>query len=213
MMMFILLLIIILCCDFKDVVFLIVITLVIKNIMKDKRNAKLYEYNHKCDYHNSYNDMNQNMINHDMINHDMINQNMINHKNNKVQLNHTDSHTDIQNDSQNDSQNNESVQNNPDESEYQKSEADNKQQEISTEMLTDLLGKLETSSFAKVNNNDADYFMCNRMSYSAMQAKQAINNRAKYHKHSLTPYFDSELRANEERDWWDRETDYLDVYM
>ena len=81
------------------------------------------------------------------------------------------------------------------------------------ESLDILLEKLETSNFARPNVNDADDVMCDRMAYSSIQSKHALNNRAKYNKHSIKPYFDSELRANEERDWWDRETDYLDAFM
>jgi hypothetical protein len=81
------------------------------------------------------------------------------------------------------------------------------------ESLDILLEKLETSNFARPNVNDADDVMCDRMAYSSIQSKHALNNRAKYNKYSIMPYFDSELRANEERDWWDRETDYLDAFM
>ena len=81
------------------------------------------------------------------------------------------------------------------------------------ESLDILLEKLETSNFARPNVNDADDVMCDRMAYSSIQSKHALNNRAKYNKYSIKPYFDSELRANEERDWWDRETDYLDAFM
>ena len=136
--------------------------------------------------------------------------------NNQLVSQHVESKPVKMDDTQSVQLSNESLHNNPDESEYQHEadkKSENQESSISTETMANLLSKLETSSFAKVNNNDADDFMCNRMSYSAMQSKQAINNRAKYHKHSLNPYFDSELRANEERDWWDRETDYLDLYM
>ena len=84
---------------------------------------------------------------------------------------------------------------------------------VLSETLDNLLEKMETSTFSRPNVNDADDFMCDRMSYSSIQSKHAINNRAKYNKYSIMPYFDSELRANEERDWWDRETDYLDAFM
>jgi hypothetical protein len=95
---------------------------------------------------------------------------------------------------------------------------DNKNLEQNNDRLLDesldiLLEKLETSNFARPNVNDADDVMCDRMTYSSIQSKHALNNRAKYNKYSIMPYFDSELRANEERDWWDRETDYLDAFM
>ena len=59
----------------------------------------------------------------------------------------------------------------------------------------------------------ADTKIANRMKYMGMQAKLSLDIRAKHNRHTLAPYYDEELRANENRDWWDVESDFLDEYM
>lgn len=59
----------------------------------------------------------------------------------------------------------------------------------------------------------ADTQIANRMKYMSLQAKLSQEIRARHNKHNLLPYFDEELRANEQRDWWDQEQDYLDAFM
>lgn len=59
----------------------------------------------------------------------------------------------------------------------------------------------------------ADTQIANRMKYMGLQAKLSQDIRARHNKYKLLPYFDEELKANENRDWWDAEQDYLDMFM
>lgn len=59
----------------------------------------------------------------------------------------------------------------------------------------------------------ADTQIANRMKYMGLQAKLSQDIRARHNKYKLMPYFDEELKANENRDWWDVENDYLDNFM
>ena len=59
----------------------------------------------------------------------------------------------------------------------------------------------------------ADTQIANRMKYMGLQAKLSQEIRARHNKYKLLPYFDEELKANENRDWWDAEQDYLDMFM
>ena len=59
----------------------------------------------------------------------------------------------------------------------------------------------------------ADNRLANRMKFMAMQPKMATVARARYNVNTARPFFEAELRANEARDWWDNENDYLDEFM
>lgn len=59
----------------------------------------------------------------------------------------------------------------------------------------------------------ADTQISNRMKYMGLQAKLSQEIRARHNKYNLLPYFDEELKDNENRDWWDAEQDYLDQFM
>lgn len=59
----------------------------------------------------------------------------------------------------------------------------------------------------------ADTQIANRMKYMGLQAKLSQEIRARHNKYNLLPYFDEELKANENRDWWDAEQDHLDQFM
>ena len=58
-----------------------------------------------------------------------------------------------------------------------------------------------------------DTQISNRMKYMGLQAKLSQDIRARHNMKALLPYFDEELKANENRDWWDAEQDHLDAYM
>jgi hypothetical protein len=65
----------------------------------------------------------------------------------------------------------------------------------------------------KYTGCSADTRIANRMKYMGLQPKLAADIRARHNRYTLQPYFDEELRANEARDWWDNENDYLDAFM
>lgn len=192
MILYILLLILILCCNIKDLIFMIMIVLVLKIILKENHKKKsminLMEKSTPMYY-----DMPQMEDMETFLNNEKL-------QNNKESKNEGSQGS-------NDSGN--SLDVNLD----NKDNLEQNNDRLLAESLDILLEKLETSNFARPNVNDADDVMCDRMAYSSIQSKHALNNRAKYNKYSIMPYFDSELRANEERDWWDRETDYLDAFM
>ncbi len=58
-----------------------------------------------------------------------------------------------------------------------------------------------------------DNKLANRMKYMGLQARMSQEIRSRLNRYSLQPYWEEELRANENRDWWDAEQDYLDAYM
>jgi len=196
MILYILLLILILCCNIKDLIFMIMIVLVLKIILKENHKKKsminLMEKSTPMYY-----DMPQMEDMETFLNNEKI-------QNNKESKNEGSQGS-------NDSGN--SLDVNLDNKNLDNKNLEQNNDRLLAESLDILLEKLETSNFARPNVNDADDVMCDRMAYSSIQSKHALNNRAKYNKYSIMPYFDSELRANEERDWWDRETDYLDAFM
>jgi hypothetical protein len=196
MILYILLLILILCCNIKDLIFMIMIVLVLKIILKENHKKKsminLMEKSTPMYY-----DMPQMEDMETFLNNEKI-------QNNKESKNEGSQGS-------NDSGN--SLDVNLDNKSLDNKNLEQNNDRLLAESLDILLEKLETSNFARPNVNDADDVMCDRMAYSSIQSKHALNNRAKYNKYSIMPYFDSELRANEERDWWDRETDYLDAFM
>ena len=59
----------------------------------------------------------------------------------------------------------------------------------------------------------ADNQLANRMKFMAMQPKMSKVTRARYNVNTARPFFEAELRANEARNWWDNENDYLDEFM
>jgi hypothetical protein len=61
--------------------------------------------------------------------------------------------------------------------------------------------------------SSADTQIANRMKYMALQPKMSMDIRSRHNRYSLLPFFDEELKANENRDWWDVESDFLDEYM
>jgi ABC-type Zn2+ transport system substrate-binding protein/surface adhesin len=58
-----------------------------------------------------------------------------------------------------------------------------------------------------------DNQMANRLRYMQLQPKMSAIARARYNADTARPFFEAELRANETRDWWDNENDYLDEFM
>ena len=210
MILYILLLILILCCNIKDLIFMIMIVLVLKIILKENHKKKsminLMEKSTPMYY-----DMPQMEDIETFLNNEKL-------QNNKESKNEGSQGSNDSGNSLDVNLDNKSVElrNNKNLDNKNLDKKDNLKQNndiLLDESLDILLEKLETSNFARPNVNDADDVMCDRMAYSSIQSKHALNNRAKYNKYSIMPYFDSELRANEERDWWDRETDYLDAFM
>jgi hypothetical protein len=61
--------------------------------------------------------------------------------------------------------------------------------------------------------SSADTAIANRMKYMGMQSKLSMDIRARHNVEKLRPYFEEELRANSDRDWWDKESDFLDAFM
>ena len=59
----------------------------------------------------------------------------------------------------------------------------------------------------------ADNRMANRMKYLSLQNKVSADIASKNKKKALQPYLEEELRANENRDWWDQENDWMDNFM
>jgi len=210
MILYILLLILILCCNIKDLIFMIMIVLVLKIILKENHKKKsminLMEKSTPMYY-----DMPQMEDIETFLNNEKL-------QNNKESKNEGSQGSNDSGNSLDVNLDNKSVElrNNKNLDNKNLDKKDNLKQNndiLLDESLDILLEKLETSNFARPNVNDADDVMCDRMAYSSIHSKHALNNRAKYNKYSIMPYFDSELRANEERDWWDRETDYLDAFM
>ena len=204
MILYILLLILILCCNIKDLIFMIMIVLVLKIILKENHKKKsminLMEKSTPMYYDMPQMEDMETFLNNEKIQNNKESKNEgsqgSNDSGNSLDVNLDNKSVELRNNKNLDNKNLE--QNND---------------RLLAESLDILLEKLETSNFARPNINDADDVMCDRMAYSSIQSKHALNNRAKYNKYSIMPYFDSELRANEERDWWDRETDYLDAFM
>lgn len=58
-----------------------------------------------------------------------------------------------------------------------------------------------------------DNKLSNRMKYMGLQNKISKDTRSRFNRYTLQPYFEEELRENENRDWWNVEQDYLDNYM
>lgn len=58
-----------------------------------------------------------------------------------------------------------------------------------------------------------DNKLSNRMKYMGLQNKISKDTRSRFNRYTLQPYFEEELRENENRDWWNVEQDYLDDYM
>lgn len=58
-----------------------------------------------------------------------------------------------------------------------------------------------------------DNKLANRMKYMGMQSKLSADNRSRMNRYTLLPYFEEELKENEDRDWWDAENDWMDELM
>lgn len=63
------------------------------------------------------------------------------------------------------------------------------------------------------SGSSADNAIANRMKYMAMQPKLSMEIRARHNRYTMQPYFEEELSANEKRDWWDTENDWMDAFM
>lgn len=63
------------------------------------------------------------------------------------------------------------------------------------------------------STGDSDSRLSERQKFTGQQAKQAMENRARFNVNSIRALYEDELRANENRDWWDNEMDFLDQYM
>lgn len=59
---------------------------------------------------------------------------------------------------------------------------------------------------------DADEALMERMQYTGSQAKEAIDARARHSADKLRGLFIDELRANEDKDWWD-ENEEMDAQL
>ena len=214
MILYILLLILILCCNIKDLIFMIMIVLVLKIILKENHKKKsminLMEKSTPMYY-----DMPQMEDMETFLNNEKLQNNKESKNEGSQGSNDSGNSLDVNLDNKSlELRNNKNLDNkNLDNKNLDNKNLEQNNDRLLAESLDILLEKLETSNFARPNVNDADDVMCDRMAYSSIQSKHALNNRAKYNKYSIMPYFDSELRANEERDWWDRETDYLDAFM
>lgn len=69
------------------------------------------------------------------------------------------------------------------------------------------------SSIFQRSGSSADNALANRMKYMAMQPKLSMEIRARHNRYTMQPYFEEELSANEKRDWWDNENDWMDAFM
>jgi hypothetical protein len=58
-----------------------------------------------------------------------------------------------------------------------------------------------------------DNKLSNRMKYMGLQNKISKDTRSRFNRYTIQPYFEEELKENENRDWWNVEQDYLDNYM
>lgn len=69
------------------------------------------------------------------------------------------------------------------------------------------------SALFQRSGSNADNAIANRMKYMGMQPKLSMEIRARHNRHTMQPYFEEELAANERREWWNNENDYLDAFM
>lgn len=53
--------------------------------------------------------------------------------------------------------------------------------------------------------SSGDNQIANRMKYLGMQPQLSKNIRAAHNRYTLQPYFEEELRENEEREWWNND--------
>jgi hypothetical protein len=51
----------------------------------------------------------------------------------------------------------------------------------------------------------ADTALCNRMKYLALQPKMSQDIQAKFNKYTILPYFEEELREQENKIWWEND--------
>ncbi len=73
--------------------------------------------------------------------------------------------------------------------------------------------ELSTQELFKDSGCAGDTRIANRMKYMGLQARMSQDIRAKWNAEKFRPYFEEELRDNETRDWWDVESDYLELLM
>ena len=73
--------------------------------------------------------------------------------------------------------------------------------------------QLSIKELFKDSGCTGDTRIANRMKYMGLQARMSQDIRARWNTEKLRPYLEEELSDNENRDWWDVETDYLDILM
>lgn len=61
--------------------------------------------------------------------------------------------------------------------------------------------------------SSGDTKLANRMKYMSLQSRLAQEIRSRHNVEKLRPYFQEELDANESREWWIAESDFLDEFM
>ena len=90
---------------------------------------------------------------------------------------------------------------------------DNAHVHASSTKLQDYNKKITMKEIHGEMGCSGDTQLYNRMKYTSIQPQLSKDIRASWNARKLQPYLEEELRENENRDWWDREQDKLDLQM